>query len=645
MTLGRALAAAAAGLAMVLGLGGCASLTAMLDTPLKPAATPGAAVAAATTGGQATASPEAAGSAAAAATAATLKSLRVEIEAPPELKALLERHLDLIRLGRLASDDIDDSEWQRLIDATPGQVRELLQTEGYFNAGVKVQRVPAPDGERNVGVQVQVTAGVQARVQRVTLQVDGDIERAAAAGDLQSKAALDKLLRGWDLPEGAAFRNASWNSAKAVTLARLRAAGYATATWSGTQADVDPDSNGVRLFLVADSGPLFRFGELQIEGLVVQDPETVRNLFAASRGDALTETMLLDFQDRLQKAKLFESIGVALDIDPAQAGQARVTVRLRESPIQEYTFGLGISANTGPRASVEQTYRRVFGYAALLRNKAEYGQLRKAWDGEISTHAAEDLYRDLVGGAVEQLKSDTDIVLSQSVRAGRTQDGQRIERLLFAQAERSVRKTLDDTVRTAAIAVSLNYHQVWRDLDSNVLPTQGLSLKGQIGAGYSHGTDAQPGPYTRLYARLTGYQPVGRSWYGQARIEAGQVILKASQVVPEAEQFRAGGDDSVRGYAYRSLGPLVDGAVGSGNAMFTVSAELARPILSSLPLLWGAVFVDAGNAAEKFAQLHPAVGAGFGLRYRSPVGPLRLDLAYGDQTRRVRLHFSVGIAL
>jgi translocation and assembly module TamA len=147
-----------------------------------------------------------------------------------------------------------------------------------------------------------------------------------------------------------------------------------------------------------------------------------------------------------------------------------------------------------------------------------------------------------------------------------------------------------------------------------------------------------------VYARFTGYLPVGKVWYAQGRLELGQVFIPSNGVVPESQQFRAGGDDSVRGYSYRSLGPLVDGVVGSGNVLYTTSFELARPIVNSLPSLWGAAFIDAGNAGDSFAHLKPAVGLGLGVRWRSPAGPLRLDFAYGRETQKWRLHFSVGIA-
>jgi translocation and assembly module TamA len=84
--------------------------------------------------------------------------------------------------------------------------------------------------------------------------------------------------------------------------------------------------------------------------------------------------------------------------------------------------------------------------------------------------------------------------------------------------------------------------------------------------------------------------------------------------------------------------------VDSGKVILTTSVELARPLSDGLPQFWGAMFVDAGQAANNFSDLRPVVGAGVGLRWRSPVGPLKLDWAYGEAVRRSRLHFSVGIS-
>ncbi len=558
--------------------------------------------------------------------------VRLEIDAPGELKALLERHLDLVRLGTVGGDDIDDTEWARLIDASPTQVRELLQTEGHFAPVVRIERTPGRGSNERDLVRLSVEPGPRARISRVTIEAEGELERAASAGDGYGAGVLAALRKDWEMPAGAEFRNASWASAKAAALSRLRSAGYAAATWAGTGAAVDVEKNEVRLFLVADSGPLFRLGQIQIEGLVAQDAETIRNLANTRNGVPVTETLLLDFQERLQKSGLFETVAVTLDPDPTQAAAAPLVVRLRETPLQSYTFGVGVSANTGPRFSVEQQLRRPFGLPLSSSLKVEVGEKRQAWDGEVSTRADERLYRNLLGAAVERLRSDNDVVLSQRVRLGRTQDTQRIERLGFVEWERSSRRT-DAGDRADAVAVSLNFHGGWRDLDSVVLPTSGETLSAQLGIGRSHGTDAKTGTFGRAYGRLTVYRPLGRTLYAQARLEAGRVFLEPGMVVPESLRWRAGGDESVRGYSYRSLGPVIDGAVGSGETILTGSVELARPILASMPSLWGAIFVDGGNAATSFNTLEPVYGYGFGVRWRSPVGPLRIDLAWAENTK------------
>jgi translocation and assembly module TamA len=575
--------------------------------------------------------------------AAPTAGIRVDIVAPEPLRALVERHLDVVRLGRLARDDVEESEWSRLIDAAPAQVRELLQTEGYFSPTVALLRQPRlRAGEPDI-VRLEIDAGPRARVVRLTILAEGDLERGETAGDEHATRAGRKLRQGFALQVGAEFRNPAWSEAKAAALAAVRAEGYAGAGWAGTAATVDAAKNEVALYLVVDSGPLFRYGGLTIDGLVRHEESTVRHLVAQSAGAPATEAMLLDFQERLQKSGLFEAVTVTLDTNPAQAREARLLVRLRESANQVWTFGAGFSANTRARASVEHLWRRVLDRPLVARNKAEWGERRQAWDGELSTHPGEGLWRNLLGLAIERLEGDADTVLAQRLRLGRAQEGGRIERLYFVEAERSRRSI--DTGRTSNIsALSVHYHGLWRDLDSVVLPTRGFVLSGQIGLGHAQGLGTQRGPFTRAYGRLTGYLPLGAAWYAQGRVEAGRVFADPGVLPPDSQLFRAGGDDSVRGYGYRSLGPLRNGVVGSGQTVFTTSVELARPVSAGLPSVWGAVFVDAGNAADNWPGLDPLVGYGVGVRWRSPVGPLKLDWAIARATGKGRLHFSIGIA-
>ncbi|MED5619676.1 autotransporter assembly complex protein TamA [Ideonella sp. BN130291] len=563
------------------------------------------------------------------------------VDAPGELKALLANNLDLARLTRLAGQDsVSDPEVARLVGAAPAQVRELLETEGYFQPVVQVRREPDTSPPR---VRVSVQPGPRVHIGRVTFEVEGELERQASAGEPRAQAVLAALRDGWQLQPGAPFSNARWSDAKAAALAQLRAEGYAAATWSGTGAQVNVNDDSVRLFVVADSGPLFRAGVLDVQGLEHQDDSSVRNLAGFEPGAPLTDQLLLDYQERLQTSGLFDRASVVLDPNPEQAAAARVTVRVHELSLQQATVGIGYSANAGPRTSLEHWHRRLLGWPVISRTRVEWGRDRQAVEGDLSTHVKHDFWRNLLGYSVERQKTNEDTVTSASLRLGRSQDTPHRQRFYFVEALSATRTTAD--THEQANALSGNYHWGWRQLDSNVLPTKGYTLSLQSGAGRAHDQSNRAGAFARLYGRTTLYRPLGGHWFGSARLELGQVYTANGVEVPDPLRFRAGGDESVRGYGWRTLAPRADdGGVTGGRVLFTTSLEAGRPVSARLPSVWWAVFVDAGRAADNFSELKPAVGVGAGVRWRSPVGPLRLDLAYGNETREWRLHASVGIA-
>jgi translocation and assembly module TamA len=575
------------------------------------------------------------------------KAYNVEVIAPDELRTLLLNYLDLARFQAAPeTDSMTPAELSRLAAAAPAQARGLLETEGYFNADVKVETTPGTDGLPLLRVRVDV--GPRVQVGAFELRASGPLQDAAAAGDGTAQGLLAVLKKDFALQPGQPFRQSAWTSAKNNTLARLRAEGYPAAVWTETAAKVDAVEQRAALELVADSGPLFRLGELRIEGLQRYDADSVSKLSTFSPGQPYSEKLLLDYQERLQKLGLFEGASVEVDPDPAHAAAAPVRVRVKELPKQQATFGVGVSANTGPRVTLEHTHRRPFGWEWVAKNKLELGRDLNAWTGELISHPLENLYRNLISGSAERLRSTDEVRTAWSARVGRTQDTPRIERLYFLEATH-VRLLNATTGESSTNAYSANYHWILRDLDSVLLPTDGYTLSLQGAAGYALSSPQANGPFTRAYGRFTWYRPLGASWYATTRLEAAQVFARDDVGVPDTMLFRAGGDDSVRGYAYRTLGPTITSAtgattLGSGRVLMTASAEVARPISPRLPAFWWALFVDAGNAANRWNELDPALGYGVGLRWRSPVGPLRLDLAYGQEIRKARVHLSVGIA-
>jgi translocation and assembly module TamA len=375
------------------------------------------------------------------------------------------------------------------------------------------------------------------------------------------------------------------------------------------------------------------------------DAETVRALQTFSTGQPLREQPLLDYQDRLVKSALFDSVAIEMEPDPALAGAMPVVVRVRERSLQQATLGLGVSDNTGPRITLEHLHQRFLGFPWQARSKLQLGRTDQQASIDLTSHPLPGPYRNLLSASVGNTEASGLDVTSQRARIGRSKDDERLERLYYLEWQRSrtrslsTGQTVDDTS-----AVSGNYQWIWRQLDHPLLPTQGLSLSLDTAVGHSFATVQRGGVFGRINGRLTHYATLGQSWYSTSRLQVGQVFSATDVAVPYTLLFRTGGDDSVRGYAYQSLGPRnAAGTAVGGRVVAVGSVELARPILRSMPALWGATFIDVGNAAPDWTSLDAALGYGVGLRWRSPVGALRMDLAYGQQVRKVRLHFSVGI--
>ncbi len=571
-----------------------------------------------------------------ASTASAVRVVHLEVDAPRPLRALLEQHLQLGRVNALArGQPLAEGEIDRLVAAAPDEARALLDTEGYFNARIDVQQ----RGGTPPRVRLVVDTGPRTTVREVRIDTLGPLAADTTRGEPFARAAQQALRQGWPLPPGAPFRGTDWSQAKTGSLARLRAAGYLGADWRDTKARIDAATQQADLSVTVDSGPLHRTGELRIEGLRHHDAQTVRNLAVFGRGVPATENRLLDFQERLQKSDLFDRATVTLVPDPLHPEATPVMVRLGERQLQDATVGLGYSANVGARGTVEHTHRRLFGRALVARNRLAVAQREQRWEGEVSTHTLPRLYRNLVGASLARQQSDTDTVTDAQLRVGRAQDTKRISRLVFVEALRSDKSSALGHQRSVALAAHM--HGVFRDVDDIQLPTRGRVWTVQFGAGHARSDPGGAGPFGRAYARLNAYRPFG-AWLVQARAEAGQVFARDDVLVPETLRFRAGGEASVRGYEYRSLTPNVSGVEVSGRVLSTASLEASHPLLARLPALHGAVFVDVGQAAMRWADLKPVVGVGAGVRYRSPIGAVKLDLAWGQDVQRWRMHLSVG---
>lgn len=597
--------------------------------------------------------------------APTRVAYELEIDAPSALSALLMRHLDLARYRSLPEGQaLTPTELARLAAAAPAQARGLLETEGYFEPRFELRQDEGPvhrltlkvePGPRVLVAAVEIRFGsgmpgeapAAAASEAASAPAEAASATAAAPAALQASA-MDEALRAtltraWALGVGQPFRQPDWSSAKTELLTRARAAGHPLARWLSTDAEVDTETRQARLLLTLDPGPLVRLGRLEIEGLTHYPASVVERLAAFEPGTPYTEKRLLDFQERLQATTLFDRVSVEIEPSVENAAATPVLVRLRESARQAASTGLGYNANTGQRITLEHLHRQPLGLAMRSRSKIDYGRDLRTVEAELTSYPQADMQRNLASLAIEEDRSSSTVDTSLVGRLGRLREQGSDERLLYAELVRARERSGSST--TDSQAVSINGQWTRRRVDDKLLPSLGHTAWLQLGLGRADNSSGVNGPFSRVQLKLGAYRPLGSLWQSELRLEAGQLFANDAVGVPERLLFRAGGDASVRGYAYKSLGPTRNGEDVGGRVLLTGSAEVSRPIAERWPSVRGAFFIDAGNAATGWSDYKAVIGWGGGLRLRSPVGTLRLDLARGQEVQKWRLHFSVGIAL
>ena len=197
----------------------------------------------------------------------------------------------------------------------------------------------------------------------------------------------------------------------------------------------------------------------------------------------------------------------------------------------------------------------------------------------------------------------------------------------------------DDSLKSSRNALTANWSWTRRAVDSILNPRDGQVINLQLGgAAQALLSDRN---FARLYGRYQLFLPAIDRDVIILRAEGGVTVASSRDGVPQDFLFRTGGAQSVRGYAYQSLGVTDGSATVGGRYLAVTSAEYVHWYKGD----WGvAAFIDAGNANDERKLFKMNMGYGFGPRWKSPAGPIAVDLAYGQRDHRVRLQFAVAIA-
>ena len=570
----------------------------------------------------------------------TLTAFDIVVRTPPQfndLRELVERHIELQRYR--AVTDLDDSELARLIVLAEANVRNLVGTLGYFSPDIRITREGGAN-QRPV-IAIAIEPGEPSVTGSVKLDFLGDIAQSIDADAIRQR---ESIRRDWRLPAGRTFTQGAWDGAKTQALRDLVARRYPAGKLAGSLAEVDAPNRTAGLSLTLDSGPLYRLGQMQVSGVERYDPVLVPRLARLPEGSVYDQRRLVEAQQRLASSGYFDSAYVFVDPDGDPAA-APVQVQVREAKLQKIILGVGITTDSGPRASMEHTHQRVPGIGWRAATKLQLEKKAPFAQTEWTSIPDEASWRWVALARAERLEDDELTTRGQRLRFGRTQAGDRIDRSIYLQYDRA--QVQGAGVSSAAqagdgSALSANYVWTGRYFDSLPFPSQGYGLGFELGGGTTLGENRQP--YTRTVGRWLGIKSLQRGRIAM-RAEGGAVLAKDSAAIPGTQLFRSGGDSTVRGYGYRVIGiPLSNGVIGPGRYLAVGSVEWQRPILrGGLPSEWEhTLFVDAGAVADKPQELRPSVGVGTGVRWRSPIGPLQADVAYGVKTRQLRLHLSVG---
>ncbi|SMC29259.1 translocation and assembly module TamA [Andreprevotia lacus DSM 23236] len=558
----------------------------------------------------------------------------VTLDAPGEVSDLLQRHLDIYRWR-------DDAKFDKeglapLVERIPVDATALLNTAGYFAPKVVAH---LDSGVTPPQVRIFVVPGEPTRFRNVDFKLQGAIIDDPDREDRLQQRIVDA----WQINPGQVFTQSGWDDAKRRVLQSLQNSRYPAARLEKNEVRIDPATASADVTLVADSGPLYHYGEIKVEGLQRYPEKLVTELIDFKAGDVYRRRDLLNLQSQLESLPYFGGAVVEAPPGATAPWQTPVTVRVQEVPLQRITVSAGYSTTSGPRGTASYSYNNlldrgwVFDAVTALDRDTQALALGVSFPERASGYSHR-VYTAVAHSDVENLQTQVwKVGVSRSLTGLTGTNGIDRQIALEYLTERRDRggEEIDELN-----ALTANYRWVRRDLDNQRDPHRGTLLQLEVGGAVRGVLSDQT--FVRVYGRGQHYLPFAGKGILISRLELGQTITRESTNVPTDWLFRAGGAGSVRGYDYQSLGiPGSDNTVVPAQVIATASLEAQYPVYKD----WrGAVFVDYGDAAASISALKPVAGMGAGARWVSPVGVVGADLAYGFDRKQVRFYFSLGMA-
>ncbi len=555
--------------------------------------------------------------------AAALADARLDVQitpANPDLKANIEGYVG----------ELGERNAQALRNFSLGaeqQAEKAAQALGYYQAQIDSE---IQDGE-NPRLVIKVLPGEPIRLRNVVVRVEGPAASLKAF----------KVPRSDALKAGAVLNHGHYEDAKRLIQNQASRYGFFSGRFTSQRLSIDPRAGVADIELVYDSGPRYSLGKVMFSGDSPFDEDLLKRMVPFKENTPYDSQLIAELNQAMQASGYFE--GVRVDAAPTAAvGQViPVTVQLETRKPRTMGLGLGFSTDVGVRGKANWTRHWANAQGHSYGFESELSAPRQnvgLWYDVPLDPPLTDKLRFAGGYQYEEI-AGTDS-LSKLLTVGpewHSKLPSGWERVISLKWQREEYRLGDDSGLSTLLMPGISYSYLRSD--DRIDPHKGYRLQfdAQV-AKEGLGSDAN---LVRGNVLLKGLTTVAQNHRFLGRVQFGGNFTDGYTSIPPSLRFFAGGDQSVRGYDYQTLSPTnSDGDRIGGRYMVAGSVEYQYSIAEKWRL---ATFVDQGNSFNNLDLPSLKTGVGFGVRWVSPVGPLRLDLAHPlDDDGGVRLHFSMG---
>jgi translocation and assembly module TamA len=534
--------------------------------------------------------------------------------------------------GLVREGTVDRLWLERFAQQADAKTRSALEPFGYYNALVTVTVDPA--GER-YRLLVKVMPGEPVRLTEVTVTLVGP-------GNKENR--LHSLVAKFPVNKGDVLLHQRYEEAKAALKSRAQDLGYLDAEFSRHEIRIARSATTATIELVLDTGEKYYFGATRIQGAPDYPDSFLRRHLTYRSGELFSYPHLGETQRNFTNSERFKEVIISPEKQDAEAFRVPVNIQLTPGPRISLRPGVGYGTDTGARFTVRYRDLNMFHLGHELFSNLYVAERLQGLVTGYTLPSPKDI-RSSTTLQLNLQQEDTTtyssrILALELARNRSLGTGKLGTAYIKAQYEDYTVGDQKSTARLLLPGVRFSDDRY----DNPVRPKRGFRYALDL-----HGTHQLLGSDTALVQILAeGSYLVPLPWRLSlhTRAKGGTTLLNDPlRDIPVSLRFFTGGDQSVRGYSYQSLGPRdATGKVVGGTQLLTGSIELERALFKD----WGvSLFYDAGNAFNSFSSVTLFQGAGVGLHYYTSVGGLNLSIArpIGVENPAIHIHFTVGFAL